>query len=44
MTFLCRRGRENLRDMTRDTFAEHVDGSGRRLVMQVCIASVVNSE
>ena len=21
MTFLCRRGRENLRDMTRDTFA-----------------------
>ena len=44
MTVLCRRGRENLRDMTRDTFAVHVDGSGRRFVLQVCIASFVNSE
>ena len=44
MTFLCRRGRGNPRDMTRDTFAVHVDGSGRKFVMQVCIASFINSE
>ena len=44
MTVLCRRVRENLWDMTRDTFAVHVDGSGRRFVLQVCIASFVNSE
>ena len=35
MMYLCRRGRENLREMTRDTFLVQVDGSGRRYVMQV---------
>jgi hypothetical protein len=35
MMYLCRRGRENLRKMTLDTFLVQVDGSGRRYVMQV---------
>jgi hypothetical protein len=35
MMCLCRRGRENLRKMTRDTFLVQVYGSGRRYVMQV---------
>ena len=35
MMYPCRRGRENLREMTRDTFLFQVVGSGRRYVMQV---------
>ncbi len=34
MMYLCRRGRENLRDMTRDTFCVDTDASGRRYVYQ----------
>ena len=30
MTFLCRRGRENLRQMTRDTIKINTDGTGRK--------------
>ena len=41
MTFLCRRGRENLRQMTRDTFKINTDGTGRKFVMQVCKISVI---
>lgn len=33
MTFLCRRGRENLRQMTLDTFKINTDGTGRKFVM-----------
>jgi len=40
MTYLCRRGRENLREMTRHTFTVAVDGSGRRFVAQVCTLSI----
>ena len=40
MTYLCRRGRENLREMTRHTFTVAVDGSGRRFVAQICTLSV----
>ena len=32
MTFLCHRGRENLRQMTRDTFKINTDGTGRKFV------------
>lgn len=35
MIFLCRRGRENLRGMTRDTFKTGTERSGRIFVMQV---------
>ena len=35
MMYLCRRGRENLREITRDTFLFQVDGSDRRYGMQV---------
>jgi hypothetical protein len=41
MTFLCRRGRENLRQMTRDTFKINTDGTGRKFVTQVCKISVI---
>lgn len=34
MYFLCRRGRENLREMTRDTFMVETDSTGRRYVCQ----------
>jgi len=40
MTYLYRRGRENLREMTRHTFTVAVDGSGRRFVAQVCTLSI----
>ena len=35
MFFFCRRGQENLRDLTRDSFAVQVDASGRLYVFQV---------
>jgi hypothetical protein len=41
MTFLCHRGREHLRQMTRDTFKINTDGTGRKFVMQVCKISVI---
>jgi hypothetical protein len=41
MTFLCRRGRDNLRQMTRDTFKIDTAGTGRKFVMQVCKISVI---
>lgn len=34
MFYLCRRGRENLRSMTRNTFGIETDASGRRYVFQ----------
>ena len=34
MFYLCRRGRENLRTMTRDTFALGTDGTGRKYIYQ----------
>jgi hypothetical protein len=40
MTYLSRRGRENIREMTRHTFTVAVDGSGRRFVAQICTLSV----
>jgi hypothetical protein len=41
ITFLCRRGHENLRQMTRDTFKINTDGTGRKFVMQVCKISII---
>ena len=35
MFFLCRRGQENLRDMTKNTFGIGVNAAGRRYVYQV---------
>lgn len=35
MFFFCRRGRENLREMRKDTFAVAADSTGRRFVHQV---------
>lgn len=35
MYYLCRRGRENLREMTRDTFSVGTDSTGRRYVYQL---------
>lgn len=35
MLFLCRRGRENLREMTKTTFAIAVDSCGKEYVFQV---------
>ena len=35
MYYLCRRGRENLRQMSKDTFQIATDDSGRRFVYQV---------
>ena len=35
MFFLCRRGRENLRDMTRDHFVVDKTSSGRKCIRQV---------
>jgi hypothetical protein len=40
ITFLCC-GRENLRQMTRDTFKINTDGTGRKFVMHVCKISVI---
>jgi hypothetical protein len=40
ITFLCC-GRENLRQMTRDTFKIKTDGTGRKFVMHVCKISVI---
>ena len=35
MFYMCRRGREGLRDMTKDTFSVGKDATGRRFVYQV---------
>jgi hypothetical protein len=40
-TFLCCRGRENLRQMTRDTFKISTDRIRRKLVMHICKLSVI---
>ena len=42
MLYLCRRGRENLREMTRDTFKISKDASGREFVYQAANESDKN--
>lgn len=37
MIYLCRRGRENQREMTKETFSVMTDGSGRQFVQQVIV-------